>query len=85
VQAGRAIFHLDGKGKLASVELPARGTFTKRSGEKAPRTCLIVQAEIQPDGQTRYGIIESHQIRSIRSEELGEVVPIAQLRAKATQ
>jgi hypothetical protein len=82
VKAGKAIFHLDGKGKRANLDLPARGTWPKVGKEKAPRTCLIVQAEVQPSGATVYGVIEHHAIRMVPAEEFADVTPLAMVKVE---
>jgi hypothetical protein len=42
------------------------------------KSCLIVQAEIGPDGRTVFGIIEPHAIRALPADKLGLVLPLAQ-------
>ena len=76
VNAGKAVFHFDGKGKLPKLDLPARGTWPKAAKEKGARTCLIVQAETQPGGDTFYGVIEHHAIRMVPAREFSEVTPL---------
>lgn len=83
VAAGKAIFHFDGKGMLPKLELPARGTWPKAANEKTARTCLIVQAETQPDGETYYGVIEQHALRKAPAREFVDVVPLSKLKVKS--
>jgi hypothetical protein len=80
VAAGKAIFHLAGKGKLADVELPARGTFKLPARDKTVRQCLIVQAETRPDGSTQYGISERHAVRRAPASAFADVVPLRKLK-----
>jgi hypothetical protein len=83
VKAGKAVFHLDGKGKLPGLELPARGTRPKGEEENSPRTGLIVQAESRPDGETVYGVIEHHAIRVVPSSEFTDVTPLTKVEVEA--
>ncbi len=76
VKAGKAIFHLNGNGKLADVTLPALGTWKRAAKVEEARRCLIVQAEVGPDGGIVYGIIEPHAIRAVRAGELAKVTPL---------
>jgi hypothetical protein len=46
VKAGRALFDLDGKGKLHNLHLPAYGILKKDEKTKQSDRVLIVQAEI---------------------------------------
>jgi hypothetical protein len=54
VKAGRALFHLDGQGRKATLELPAAGLLVRSEGE--PTKVLILQAEVGPGG-TVYGVV----------------------------
>lgn len=82
VKAGKAIFDLDGKGKAADLDLPARGTFKQADKKKIPRYCLIVQAEVRPGGEVVYGIIERHAMRKAAASEFDEVKAVKKLVAK---
>jgi hypothetical protein len=82
VKAGKAIFHFDGKGTLPSLDLPARGTWPKVGKEKSARTCLIVQAETRPGGETMYGVIEHHAIRMVLASEFADVTPLTKVKSK---
>ncbi len=77
VAKGRAVFHLDGKGKLAGVKLPAVATLRQPKLGKHPPLVLVVQAEVGPDGRTTYGIIGDGDVRAAAAEELTTVEPIA--------
>jgi hypothetical protein len=76
VRAGRALFHLNGKGKLAGVQLPAAATWKKAGADGEPRKCLIVQAEVGPDGEVVYGVIERHGMRAVPDGEFATVKPL---------
>jgi hypothetical protein len=82
VAAGRAIFHVHGKGKVADVMLPARGTFRPAPGEQTPRHCLVVQAERDAHGAVCYGVIEQHAIRLVPASELADVTPLKRLKGE---
>jgi hypothetical protein len=64
VRAGKAVFYLDGKGKLTNQKLPAVAVL-KPDKKGAPLArLLIVQAEAGPDGETIYGGIGKEGMRS---------------------
>jgi hypothetical protein len=72
VAAGRAVFHLDGEGRLIDQALPA--WVVLKAGTKAdPRQGLAVQAEMGPDGKVRYGVILRDAIRTVRADEIERV------------
>ena len=74
-ESGRAIFHLPNPGRLAPLKLPAVGTLKKGDPEN-PINALIVQAEIDADGKTVYGIIGRYFTRSAKAEELTDIEPL---------
>ena len=88
VRAGKAIFHLDGKGKLADAKLPLEAVL-KSAGE-APSDqesrhrgrpgkvggVLIVQAEVDAAGKLKYGVIMSHELRTLAADDLKDVKPL---------
>jgi hypothetical protein len=76
VRAGKAIFHLDGKGQLADLKLPAAGTLKSGDKKEGEKRVLIVQAEVGPDGEVLYGIIGKGQIRMAREKEMAAVAPL---------
>jgi hypothetical protein len=82
MKTGRAVFHLAGKGKLPDVELPARGTYRPAAKGKAPRCCLIVQAERDAKGEVLYGVIERHAVRMLSARDLVEVTPLKRIRTE---
>jgi hypothetical protein len=81
VIAGKAVFHLNGQGKVASVDLPARGTFKATAKGEKPRQSLIIQAEVDSNGAIHYGIIEQHEIRMASADEFSTVTPLNNLGA----
>jgi hypothetical protein len=80
VKAGRAVFQLKGKGRLARLQLPAVALLKRR--EKSPpagrtdRRLLIIQAEVNADGKTMYGVIGDGAAHTARAEELTDIKPI---------
>jgi len=78
VRAGRAVFHLDGKGKLSELELPAAASSPTASQRTVLRQSrlLIVQAEVDADGNTVYGVIGDGIARKADSEELKDIKTI---------
>jgi hypothetical protein len=43
---------------------------------------VIVQAEKQPNGDTLYGVIEAHAMRTVPSSEFAEVTPLSELKVE---
>lgn len=80
VKAGRAVFHLDGKGKPTDLHLPAFAFLKK--GERPPERVLIVQAEAGPDGAVTYGVVTRHDVRTLAA---GEVENVKSIRAWVTE
>jgi hypothetical protein len=68
VKAGRAVFHLDGKGKPLTLKLPAVAELKGGKG-------LIVQAETL-DGKPVYGVILREEIRRVEAKEVVKVTPL---------
>ncbi|MFL6201192.1 MAG: hypothetical protein ACJ76J_18635 [Thermoanaerobaculia bacterium] len=64
VAQGKAVFHLDGKGRPAALELPVAATL--KSGLPA----LIVQAETGPDGEVTYGVITREAVLTVAASEV---------------
>jgi hypothetical protein len=79
VKAGKAIFHLGGKGKLAEQMLPAVAIRKGDEMKAYPARVLIVQAEVGPDGQIIYGIIGRHEVGQIPASELTAIKTFADL------
>jgi hypothetical protein len=78
VENGRAVFHLDGKGKPAKMKLPAIATLREpKQGKHSPRV-LVVQAEVGPDGKTTCGIVGGGTFRAAAADELLDIKPIAE-------
>src|SRR5262249_54433198 len=82
VKAGKAIFHLEGNGTPAKMELPARGTWKRFGKGKEARHCLIVQAEVRADGEILCTIIERHAIRAVPAREFAAITPLAKTEAQ---
>jgi hypothetical protein len=75
VSAGRALFHLNGKGKPGGLALPALVTLRKE-GNNDPVRGLAVQAEIGADGAIVYGVIFKHEMRAVPTADVEKVVPV---------
>jgi hypothetical protein len=70
VKAGRAVFHLAGKGKLSKRKLPAVAEMKGENG-------LIVQAEIGADGKEVFGVITRHALRRVEAKEAKRIKPLS--------
>jgi hypothetical protein len=79
VLAGKAVFHLGGKGKVADLELPAAAVWKRDAAENRPSRVIIVQAEIGPDGEVTCGVIARQQIQAVSARELLSVKSFAEL------
>jgi hypothetical protein len=73
---GRAVFSLAGKGKVAPLRLPASAVFRADIGKKHPRTAIIVQAEILPDGSKKYGVLVRGGIVEMSGKDLVQIQPL---------
>ncbi len=71
VKAGRAVFHLGGKGKPITLKSPAAAEVDGESG-------LIVQAEAGPDGKAVYGVIFQTAIRRVDAKEIERITPLTE-------
>ncbi|HEV8000419.1 MAG TPA: hypothetical protein VGP63_11095 [Planctomycetaceae bacterium] len=82
VTAGRAVFQLDGKGKLAPLKLPAVASAARSlpffSMISQSKLLLIVQAETDANGKTLYGVIGHGAPRMARADDLTDIKPIRQ-------
>jgi hypothetical protein len=76
VETGRAVFHLDGKGKLTGQHLPLLGELKPKDKAKAGKRALIVQAEASADGAITYGVIARYAIRAMPASALVRVAPL---------
>jgi hypothetical protein len=80
VKAGRAVFQLNGKGKLAPLHLPAVASLSRPlqvgSFAQRPKLLMIVQAEIDTDGKTIYGVIGDGAARKAHPDEPTDIKPI---------
>jgi hypothetical protein len=68
VKAGRAVFHLSGKGKVVKAPSPAA---VEVGGEYG----LVVQAEADGEGSVHYGVIFRHSIRRVDARDARAVTP----------
>jgi hypothetical protein len=66
---------LANSGQLPPLKLPAVASL-KTSDPEKPAKALVLQAEIDSDGKTIYGIIGRHFIRSAKAEELTDIQPL---------
>ncbi len=78
VKAGKAIFHLDGQGKPAKLELPAVAELQAEMSKDKPARLLILQAEVGPDGETTYGVVTTGAVRTATALELTNIRSLAQ-------
>ena len=76
VNAGRAIFNLSGASKPASIKLPAVGILKQTQKDAEREQVIIVQAEIDAEGTTVYGIIGRHFMRAAKADELTDIKAI---------
>jgi hypothetical protein len=80
VKAGRAIFHLGAKARLADLQLPA--VAIPKRPDPAPdkfgrrRRFLILQAEVDDSGNTVYGVVGDGIPRTAKPEEFAAIRPI---------
>jgi hypothetical protein len=79
VQAGKAIFHLGDRGKLADLKLPVGAVVRSDLKKEYWRGSLIVQAEIDAKGAMCYGVIGHHEIKLVHGDELASMRTLADL------
>jgi hypothetical protein len=73
VKAGKAIFHLGGKGRLAEQQLPASAVLKGAKDERGrPLRVLIVQAEVGANGLVTYGVVSRTSVGEISGKELSD-------------
>jgi hypothetical protein len=81
VKKGRALFHLNGKGKLSQLRLPAVAVFKNSKEQKDLKpllwyqktTVFIYQAEIDEKGIAHYGIFGTDGIKTVTEDTLMEI------------
>lgn len=78
VAALKAVFHLDGQGKVARRDLPATGTYRGPLPQWKETPVLIVQAEVRPDGKTLLGVIGIGGVWAVEADEIGDIAPLKQ-------
>ncbi len=76
VKSGKAIFHLEGKGKPADLKLPACATLKGDEKKVKPEPVLIVQAERNDKGEIVYGGITRRGVRTFTEKEVTEIKPL---------
>jgi hypothetical protein len=80
VKAGKAIFHLEGKAAPSKLALPAVAVLAPSAARtrhsRSTARALIVQAEIDADGKTVYGIVGDGPPRAAKSGEVTSVEPL---------
>ena len=75
VRAGRAVFHLTGKGRLApGWKLPAVAAWRGEAAAIARRV-IVVQAEIDRAGRVRCGIVAPHEVLAVDAGQLTRQTP----------
>jgi hypothetical protein len=80
VAKGRAIFALTGAAKMARLQLPAvafwKHSPRPRDPGQPPKPLLIIQAEIDKDGKTFYGVVSDGTARRVDADEVVDVRPM---------
>jgi hypothetical protein len=79
VNAGRAVFHLEGKGKLAEIKLPAVAVLNRGGKKDRPQRGLIVQAEVESNGDVTYVVVTREDIRPVPGHEVAAIKSFAEL------
>jgi hypothetical protein len=74
VTAGRAVFHLDGKGAVIPVKAKTWVILKTDAKKDNPPQGLVVQAEKNDKGELIYGVIFRHAVRPVSATDV-EVVP----------
>jgi hypothetical protein len=79
VKAGKAVFQLAGKGKHTSIPFPAVAILKKDEKLESPAKWLVVQAEIDENGKTIYGLLGISDVRKAPAEEVASLKSMAEL------
>ncbi|MCW8139403.1 MAG: hypothetical protein KIT58_10920, partial [Planctomycetota bacterium] len=69
VDAGRAVFHLDGRGRRANLRLPAMA-------EVGEAPALVLQAEVAADGALLLGVLTVDALRRVPAAEVTGLRPL---------
>ncbi|MCO5171679.1 MAG: hypothetical protein M9894_35700 [Planctomycetes bacterium] len=69
VEAGRAVFHLDGRGRRAPLRLPAMA-------EVGEAPALVLQAEVDADGALLLGVLTVDALRRVPAAEVTGLRPL---------
>lgn len=72
VRAGRAVFTLDGGGRVSAGTRPG-WILLKDAADDDSQWGRVVQAEAGPDGKVVYGAVFRHAIRAVRADEVERV------------
>lgn len=75
VRLGRAVFDLNGRGKIADRKLPAWLILKSEAKNERPAYGLVVQAETDANGKLVYGVIFRHEIRAVKADEVERIEP----------
>jgi hypothetical protein len=70
VKAGRAVFHLNGNGRVWAGAIPARVRVRSEPSSGRFSQGLVVQAEADADGKAVFGVIFRHELRMVRADEI---------------
>ena len=75
VATGRAVFELNGAGKVTDAKLPAWVVLKADAKRPDALPGLVVQAEVGPAGKVVYGVIFRHAIRAVPADEVERLEP----------
>jgi hypothetical protein len=70
VKAGRAVFHLNGEGRVWTGPVPRTVALKSDAGKKSRPVGLVVQAEADANGKAVFGVIFRYEIRLVRADEI---------------
>jgi hypothetical protein len=78
VAAGAAVFQLGGEGTLSDIKLPAVTSIKHnvQPPDAEVTHALIVQAEVDTEGQLHLGILRRGGMQEVRRDQVGEIVAI---------
>jgi len=79
VAAGKAIFHQQGRGKPAKLELPAAAKLAKDADNNDAPYALILQAELDEAGNTVLGVVLSKECLHRPAGDFGSIQSVAEL------
>lgn len=70
VTDNKAVFHLDGKGTKANVNLPQIVAYTGEVSGLLNNKVIVIQAEVDENGNTIYGILSGDGLKRVTANEL---------------